>query len=266
MQAQPFVCSPRDTFAVPRIDRQHRVAQDAAMATASLKDRIRSEYQQLLDNFANLLRSARLPDESGDAGARQVRSWCGVPARACQLSSGQPASWDDARQGQPVASPALGDRALHRCRPDTPRRHLLAARTPAVVQGRVPGEVMEVFAEKMLQACHALLGVVAELKRNALLNDVAGRNAEVRRVPAASEWGGGSGSVAGTAHVGLCGNLSPTRGLAGAASSAGSQLPNGRLPAYSQVASSSAAAEAEEAELLQRFQQLQQRIDTAMKV
>lgn len=117
------------------------------MATASLKDRIRSEYQQLLDNFANLLRSARLPDESGDAGARQ---------------------------------------------------------------GRVPGEVMEVFAEKMLQACHALLGVVAELKRNALLNDVAGRNAE--------------------------------------------------------VASSSAAAEAEEAELLQRFQQLQQRIDTAMKL
>lgn len=39
---------------------------------------------------------------------------------------------------------------------------------------------MEVFAEKMLVACQALLGVVAELKRNALLNDVAGRNAEVR--------------------------------------------------------------------------------------
>lgn len=38
---------------------------------------------------------------------------------------------------------------------------------------------MEVFAEKMLQACHALLTVVAELKRNALLNDVKGRNAEV---------------------------------------------------------------------------------------
>lgn len=31
-----------------------------------------------------------------------------------------------------------------------------------------------------LQACHALLAVVAELKRNALLNDVQGRNAEVR--------------------------------------------------------------------------------------
>jgi hypothetical protein len=41
---------------------------------------------------------------------------------------------------------------------------------------------MEVFAEKMLQACHTLLGVVAELKRNALLNDVAGRNAEVHVV------------------------------------------------------------------------------------
>ena len=40
---------------------------------------------------------------------------------------------------------------------------------------------MEVFAEKVLQACHALLAVVAELKRNALLNDARGRNAEVRR-------------------------------------------------------------------------------------
>lgn len=39
---------------------------------------------------------------------------------------------------------------------------------------------MEVFAEKMLAACQALLGVVSELRRNALLNDVAGRNAEVR--------------------------------------------------------------------------------------
>ena len=47
------------------------------------------------------------------------------------------------------------------------------------MQSRVPGELMEVFAEKMLQACHALLAVVAELKRNALLNDVKGRNAEV---------------------------------------------------------------------------------------
>lgn len=50
----------------------------------------------------------------------------------------------------------------------------------ACPQTRVPGELMEVFAEKMLQACHALLAVVAELKRNALLNDVRGRNEEVR--------------------------------------------------------------------------------------
>lgn len=86
------------------------------MAAAPLKDRIRSEYQQLLDNFANLVRSARFSDDAGEATSKQ---------------------------------------------------------------GRVPGELMEVFAEKMLQACHTLLGVVAELKRNALLNDVAGRNAEV---------------------------------------------------------------------------------------
>lgn len=51
---------------------------------------------------------------------------------------------------------------------------------PFLRQGRVPGELMEVFAEKMLVACQALLGVVAELKRNAVLNDVPRRNAEVR--------------------------------------------------------------------------------------
>ena len=51
----------------------------------------------------------------------------------------------------------------------------------------MPGEVMEVFAEKMLQACHGLLGVIAELKRNALLNDVAARNAEVAGSAAEAE-------------------------------------------------------------------------------
>ncbi len=61
-----------------------------------------------------------------------------------------------------------------------PPSHPAPFQNPALLlQGRVPGELMEVFAEKMLQACHALLGVVAELKRNALLNDVAGRNVEV---------------------------------------------------------------------------------------
>ncbi|PSC68208.1 mediator of RNA polymerase II transcription subunit 22 isoform X3 [Micractinium conductrix] len=94
------------------------------MATAQLKDRVREQYSQLLEAFANLLRSARLPDEGGDAGSRQ---------------------------------------------------------------GRVPGELMEVFAEKMLAACQALLGVVAELKRNALLNDVHGRNAEVASSAAEAE-------------------------------------------------------------------------------
>lgn len=44
-------------------------------STAPLRDRITQQYQQLLDNFNNLLRSARLPDEGGDAGARaQVRT------------------------------------------------------------------------------------------------------------------------------------------------------------------------------------------------
>lgn len=46
----------------------------AAPATAPLKDRLTAHYSQLLDNFTNLFRSARLPDEAGDAGARsQVR-------------------------------------------------------------------------------------------------------------------------------------------------------------------------------------------------
>lgn len=45
-----------------------------ASGTAPLKDRLVAHYQQLLDNFTNLLRSARLPDEAADAGGRsQVR-------------------------------------------------------------------------------------------------------------------------------------------------------------------------------------------------
>lgn len=44
-------------------------------AIAPLRDRLTQQYQQLLDNFTNLIRSARLPDEAGDAGARsQVRA------------------------------------------------------------------------------------------------------------------------------------------------------------------------------------------------
>jgi hypothetical protein len=41
------------------------------------------------------------------------------------------------------------------------------------------GEMLEVYVEKMLASCRALLAVVADLKRNALLNDASARNAEV---------------------------------------------------------------------------------------
>ena len=48
-----------------------------AAATVPLKDSIQQQYSQLLDNFTNLLRSARLPDDAADAGGRtqgQVRA------------------------------------------------------------------------------------------------------------------------------------------------------------------------------------------------
>ena len=51
-----------------------------AAATVPLKDRIQQQYSQLLDNFTNLLRSARLPDDASDAGGRsqaQVRACFG---------------------------------------------------------------------------------------------------------------------------------------------------------------------------------------------
>lgn len=51
---------------------------------------------------------------------------------------------------------------------------------PALDQSVVPGEMMELFAEKMLAACRGLLAITSELKRTALLNDVETRNAEVR--------------------------------------------------------------------------------------
>lgn len=50
----------------------------AAMATGPLKDRIRAEYAALLDNFTNLLRSARLPDEAGEVGGRPQVSSLGL--------------------------------------------------------------------------------------------------------------------------------------------------------------------------------------------
>ena len=51
---------------------------------------------------------------------------------------------------------------------------------PSLDQAVVPGEMLELFAEKMLAACRALLAITSELKRTALLNDVETRNAEVR--------------------------------------------------------------------------------------
>lgn len=59
-----------------------------AAATVPLKDRIQQQYAQLLDNFTNLLRSARLPDDAGDAGGRaqaQVRG----PRRAAHVAAVQ---------------------------------------------------------------------------------------------------------------------------------------------------------------------------------
>lgn len=75
-----------------------------AAATVPLKDRIQQQYSQLLDNFTNLLRSARLPDDAGDAGGRsqaQVRACFGfswslsscaqafVPSRCALTAHGQ---------------------------------------------------------------------------------------------------------------------------------------------------------------------------------
>jgi len=52
------------------------------------------------------------------------------------------------------------------------------------INSGAPGDFLEVFVEKMLASCSALLSITAELKSNALLNDIEGRNSEVeaRRV------------------------------------------------------------------------------------
>jgi len=51
---------------------------------------------------------------------------------------------------------------------------------PSKDQASVPGEMLEVFSEKMLASCRALIGITSELKRTTLLNDIKSRNAEVR--------------------------------------------------------------------------------------
>ena len=53
----------------------------AASTAAALKDKIRADYATLLDNFNNLLRCARLPDESAEARP-QVRA--GLMAVVCR--------------------------------------------------------------------------------------------------------------------------------------------------------------------------------------
>jgi hypothetical protein len=51
---------------------------------------------------------------------------------------------------------------------------------PAKDQASMPGEMLEVFSEKMLASCRALIAITSELKRTALLNDIETRNADVR--------------------------------------------------------------------------------------
>ncbi|KAG7668952.1 hypothetical protein Ndes2526B_g00668 [Nannochloris sp. 'desiccata'] len=51
---------------------------------------------------------------------------------------------------------------------------------PAKDQASMPGEMLEVFSEKMLASCRALIAITSELKRTTLLNDIESRNAEVR--------------------------------------------------------------------------------------
>lgn len=51
---------------------------------------------------------------------------------------------------------------------------------PAAEAAAAPGELLEVFVEKVLAAAAALLGLAGELKRVAILNEAGSRNAEVR--------------------------------------------------------------------------------------
>lgn len=92
-------------------------APSSSPAASALKDRIQAKCSTFVDNYANLLRAAKVQE----AHQQQERG----------------------------------------------------------AVGRVPGELQEVFAEKMLGAARALLAVTADMKRNALLNDVAARNQEV---------------------------------------------------------------------------------------
>lgn len=164
---------------------------DTAMAAA--RDRVLAEYNAILDSFANLIRSARIPEENVDQEKAKASRRCARGQRMCTKAgtAGSPllSRWclelaDFAMHRPPSHSPGLP--ALLLAAAPVPRASPPAAavtrapRPPRAAQGpRVPGELMEVFVEKLLQSCAALLGLVAELKRNALLNDFAARNTEV---------------------------------------------------------------------------------------
>ena len=126
-----------------------------AAATVPLKDRIQQQYAQLLDNFANLLRSARLPDEAGDAGGRSQVRWPAGAARAATPRSPPLAAVHEsasraAGTGRGCSCAARG--CMHRTLPPTPAGPCCKLWIAAPVQVRVPGELLDVFAEKMLQA------------------------------------------------------------------------------------------------------------------
>ncbi|KDD75090.1 polypeptide deformylase [Helicosporidium sp. ATCC 50920] len=68
----------------------------------------------------------------------------------------------------------MEEEAMHGIEPD-----LAALEEAAGGDVRVPGEMPDVFLEKMIQASHTLLNVTRELKRNAMLNDFESRNSQV---------------------------------------------------------------------------------------
>lgn len=87
------------------------------MAAAPLKDRIRSEYQQLLDNFANLVRSARFSDDAGEATSKQAR--LGLPQRGLCVTSSDRCAASAALGRRPIVCPIVR-RWRNRCRSRKP--------------------------------------------------------------------------------------------------------------------------------------------------
>ncbi len=66
----------------------------------------------------------------------------------------------------------VAELSRHRTGRDTP--------LPVIKQGRrVPSDLPEVLAQKIVQAGQTLLTLIGEIKRNALVSDFAARNADV---------------------------------------------------------------------------------------